>query len=49
MAGSWPLGSPLVERKAGVLVLDDTTLDKPYAKKTELVSRHWRGKHGRMV
>ena len=40
---------PLVERKAGVLVLDDTTLDKPYAKKMELVSRHWRGTHGRMV
>ena len=27
--------TPLVERKAGVLVLDDTTLDKPYAKKME--------------
>ena len=33
----------------GVLVLDDTTLDKPYAKRMELVSRHWSGKHKRVV
>ena len=45
----WREVGPLVDRKAGVLVLDDTTLDKPYAKRIELVSRHWSGKHGRVV
>lgn len=29
----------------GVLVLDDSTLDKPYARKIELVGWHWSGKH----
>ena len=33
-------GPTLVRRKGGVLVLDDSTLDKPYAKKMELVTRH---------
>lgn len=33
----------------GLLVLDDTTLDKPYAQKIDLVSRHWSGKHHRVV
>ena len=32
-----------------MLVLDDTTLDKPYAKKMELLTRHWSGKHRRVV
>ena len=32
-----------------MLVLDDTTLDKPYAKKMDLVTRHWSGKHKRVV
>jgi hypothetical protein len=31
------------------LVIDDTTLDKPYASKMALVSRHWSGKHGEVV
>ena len=39
----------LVQREGGVLVLDDTTLDKPYARKMELVTRHWSGKHRRVV
>ena len=39
----------MVERKRGVLVVDDSTLDKPYAKKMELVHRHWSGKHHRVV
>ena len=30
-------------------MLDDTTLDQPYAKRMELVSRHWSGKHKRVV
>ena len=32
-----------------MLVLDGTTLDKPHARKMELVTRHWSGKHGRVV
>jgi len=27
------------------LILDDITLDKPYAQKMELVTHHWSGKH----
>ncbi len=30
-------------------VIDDTTLDKPYASKMDLVSYHWSGKHHRVV
>lgn len=33
----------------GLLVLDDTTLDKPYAQQIGLVHRHWSGKHHRVV
>ena len=33
----------------GLLILDDTTLDKPYAQQIELVHRHWSGKHHRVV
>ena len=32
-----------------MLVIDDSTLDKPYAKKIELVSHHWSGKHHAVV
>lgn len=45
----WQEVEPLVERKAGVLVLDDSTLDKPYAEQMGLVTSHWSGKHGRVV
>jgi len=45
----WQEIEPMIERKAGVLVIDDTTLDKPYASKMALVTRHWSGKHGRVV
>lgn len=38
-----------VQRCQGVLVLDDTILDKPYARHMELVRRHWSGKHQRVV
>ena len=34
---------------AGLLIVDDTTLDKPYAARIELVHRHWSGKHHRVV
>jgi len=38
-----------VGRTSGVLVLDDTVLDKPYARKMELVHHMWSGKHHRVV
>jgi putative transposase len=38
-----------VQLLKGLLVLDDSTLDKLYARKIELVSRHWSGKHHRIV
>ena len=31
------------------MVLDDSTLDKFYARKMELVTHHWSGKHQRVV
>jgi hypothetical protein len=45
----WLEAEPLVDRAQGVLVLDDSTLDKPYARKIELVTRHWSGKHRGVV
>jgi putative transposase len=45
----WHEVAPLVERGRGVLIVDDTTLDKPYARKIELVHRHWSGKHRAVV
>ncbi len=33
----------------GILVVDDTTLDKPYSTKMDLVTYHWSGKHRRVV
>ena len=35
----------MVHKAGGVLVVDDSTFDKPYAEKIELVNRHWSGKH----
>lgn len=48
-AALWAEAEPLVERRRGILVLDDSTLDKPYARQMELVTRHWSGKHRRVV
>jgi putative transposase len=45
----WQETQAYVERTSGLLVLDDTTLDKPYAKRMDLVHRHWSGKHKRTV
>jgi putative transposase len=45
----WQEARALVPRAGGVLVLDDSTLDKPYAKAIELVTRHWSGKHHAVV
>jgi putative transposase len=38
-----------VDLRKGLLVLDDTTLDKPYAQKMDRVTYHWSGKHQRVV
>jgi len=45
----WREAKQLVTMNGGVLVNDDTTLDKPYAKNMELVTRHWSGKHNQVV
>ena len=36
----WQEAQALVSMEGGLLALDDTTLDKPYAKKMDLVCRH---------
>lgn len=45
----WSEVEPFIEKSSGILVLDDSTLDKPYAHKMELVTNHWSGKHKRVV
>lgn len=45
----WHEAEPRLEKAKGALVLDDSTLDKPYARKIELVTNHWSGKHHRTV
>jgi predicted house-cleaning NTP pyrophosphatase (Maf/HAM1 superfamily) len=39
----------MIRADEGVLVIDDSTLDKPYSHQIELVTRHWSGKHHRVV
>jgi putative transposase len=48
-AALWQEVKSLVRRRAGALLLDDSTLDKPYARQMDLVTRHWSGKHHRVV
>jgi putative transposase len=45
----WQEVAPLVRKGDGVLVVDDSTLDKPYAHQIELVCQHWSGKHRAVV
>jgi hypothetical protein len=45
----WQEAEPLLDRTQGLLIIDDTTLDKPYAHQIALVHRHWSGKHRRVV
>jgi putative transposase len=45
----WAESRAQVRRAEGVLVVDDSTLDKPYARSIELVTRHWSGKHHAVV
>jgi hypothetical protein len=39
----------MVKHDKGVLVIDDSTLDKPYSHQIDMVTRHWSGKHHRVV
>jgi hypothetical protein len=45
----WQEVRPCVSLTHGTLVVDDTTLDKPYARAMEMVTLHWSGKHRRVV
>src|ERR1700685_3057055 len=45
----WLEASPQIRRDDGILVFDDSTLDKPYARKMDLVGWHWSGKHHAVV
>jgi hypothetical protein len=45
----WQEAQAYVELAKGILVLDDTMLDKWYATKMNLVFRQWSGKHKRVV
>jgi hypothetical protein len=45
----WREAEPHSDRKTGILVCDDTTLDKPYAQQIALVHRHGSGKQHRVV
>jgi hypothetical protein len=45
----WQEVEGLVSKAEGVLVIDDTTLDKPYAEKMAMVTSHWSGKHHAVV
>lgn len=45
----WGEAAAQVRRSDGVLVVDDSTLDKPHARAIELVTRHWSGKHRAVV
>ena len=45
----WQEVKQLVDLTKGVLIIDDSTLDKPYASQMALVSRRWSGKHHAVV
>jgi hypothetical protein len=45
----WHESQTQISLDQGILVIDDSTLDKPYAKRMELVTRHWSGKHHAVV
>lgn len=45
----WQEAKEQVDLTKGILIGDDSTLDKLYSRKIELVMRHWSGKHKRLV
>src|SRR5262245_17141766 len=48
-AALWGEVRPLVRPGDGVLVIDDSVLDKPFARHMGLVGRFWSGRHRRVV
>lgn len=48
-AALWSEAEPQVDLADGILVIDDSTLDKPHATSIDLVGRHWSGKHHAVV
>ncbi len=45
----WQEAQTQIRPRDGVWVLDDSTLDKPYARHIALVHPHWSGKHNAVV
>src|SRR5215204_1854 len=45
----WQEAEAQIDLKSGILVLDDSTLEKPYSKYNALVYRHWSGKQKAVV
>ncbi|MBZ0300896.1 MAG: transposase [Anaerolineae bacterium] len=45
----WTEANGCIELNKGLLIIDDTTLDMPYASQMALVSRHWSGTHHDVV
>lgn len=45
----WAEAKTQIDENKGILVLDDSTLDKPYSKFNALVYRHYSGKHHKVV
>ncbi len=45
----WQEAKPHVLIDRGLLLIDDSTLDKPFARKVDLVSYHWSGNHHKVV
>jgi len=45
----WNEVQPHVKKETGFLILDDSTLDKPYSQELALVYRHWSGKQHKVV
>jgi putative transposase len=45
----WTEAQTQVQKDQGILVIDDSTLDKPYARHMPLVTQQWSGKHHAVV
>jgi DDE superfamily endonuclease len=45
----WQEAKEQVDLTTGILIVDDSTLDKWYSRNIELVTRHWSGKHKQVV
>jgi putative transposase len=45
----WTEARTQIDKTRGILVLDDSTLEKPYSERNALVYRHWSGKQKQVV